>query len=264
MVSTLYYARAAWLAAELCKFINDYETEHYTALYDNIRQAFRNKFLAADGKIMSDTQSAYVMAYSFGLISLEEVRSHLVRKFEEDDGKLTTGFLGIRFLLPTLCDIGRSDIAYRLITSTEYPGWGYSVVNGATTIWERWDSYTEENGIKKGMNSFNHYSFGSCTQWMYEYCLGFRPSIDGAGLKKVIFAPCFDLSGGITSAEGYYQADQGKITIQWQKKGNEFEYLVSVPKQIQCTFVFDAMQVVSQDKDNGSYRFSLKPWDVLG
>ena len=264
VVSTLYYARAAWLAAELCKIINDYETERYAALYDNIRQAFRNKFMAADGKILSDTQSAYVMAYSFGLISLEEVRSHLVRKFEENDGKLTTGFLGIRFLLPTLCDIGRSDIAYRLITSTEYPGWGYSVVNGATTIWERWDSYTEENGIKKGMNSFNHYSFGSCTQWMYEYCLGFRPSIDGAGLRKIIFAPCFDLSGGITFAEGYYQADQGKITIQWQKKDNEFEYLVSVPKQIQCTFVFDAMQVVSQDKDNGSYRFRLKPWDVLG
>lgn len=259
VVSTLYYARAAWLATELCKLINDYEAERYATLYENIRQAFRNKFLDADGRILSDTQSAYVMAYSFGVISLEEVRRHLIRKFEEDDGKLTTGFLGIRFLLPALCDIGRSDIAYRLITSTEYPGWGYSVVNGATTIWERWDSYTEENGIKKGMNSFNHYSFGSCTQWMYEYCLGLRPDIDGAGLKKVTFAPCFDLSGRITSAEGHYQADQGKITIQWQKTGDVFEYRVSAPTQIQCSFVFDTMQEVSQSQEGGSYRFVLKP-----
>lgn len=263
VLSTLYYARAAWLATKLCELINDYETERYAALHKNIRQAFRNKFMAADGKILSDTQSAYVIAYSFGIISLDEVRSHLVRKFEENDGKLTTGFLGIRFLLPTLCDIGRADIAYRLITSTEYPGWGYSVVNGATTIWERWDSYTEENGIKKGMNSFNHYSFGSCTQWMYEYCLGLRPSIDGAGLKKITFSPCFDLSGRITSAEGYYQADQGKITIQWQKMGDAFEYRVSAPTQIQCTFVFDAMQVVSQNQDNGSYHFTLKPCEAL-
>lgn len=264
VVSTLYYARAAWLAAELCKLINDYEAQRYATLYQNIRQAFRKKFLSGDGRILSDTQSAYVLAYSFGVISLEETRVHLVRKFEEDDGKLTTGFLGIRFLLPALCDIGRSDIAYRLITSTEYPGWGYSVVNGATTIWERWDSYTEENGIKKGMNSFNHYSFGSCTQWMFEYCLGLRPDIGGAGLKKVTFAPCLDLSGRITCAEGHYDTAWGRIRIQWQKAGEEFEYLVSAPTQIQCAFAFGTMQVVSQNREGGTYRFRLKPRSTLG
>ena len=258
VVSTLYYARAAWLATELCKLIEDYEAERYATLYENIRQAFRNKFLAEDGKILSDTQSAYVMAYSFGVISLEETRNHLVRKFEENDGKLTTGFLGIRFLLPTLCDIGRSDIAYRLITSTEYPGWGYSVVNGATTIWERWDSYTEENGIKKGMNSFNHYSLGSCTQWMYEYCLGLRPDVTGAGLKKVTFAPCFDQSGRITSASGHYDTAWGRITIQWEKKEDVFAYRVEAPTQMQCSFVFDGLQTVSESQKGGEYRFVLK------
>lgn len=258
VVSTLYYARAAWLAAELCKLISDYEAERYAALYQNIRQAFRREFMAEDGKILSDTQSAYVMAYSFGVISLEEVRSHLIRKMEEDDGKLTTGFLGIRFLLPALCDIGRSDIAYRLITSTEYPGWGYSVVNGATTIWERWDSYTEENGIKKGMNSFNHYSFGSCTQWMYEYCLGLRPDISGAGLEKVTFAPYFDLSGKITAAHGHYDTNRGRICIQWDKVGAEFIYEVSVPREIGCNFVFPAMETIEKSANNGNYRFVLK------
>ena len=259
VISTLYYARAADLAAQLCDIIGDYEKDRYRVLYANIKKAFRDRFMDADGRILSDTQSVYVIAYSFGLIDMEETRKQLVRKFEEDDGKLTTGFLGIKFLLPTLCDIGRSDIAYRLITSTEYPGWGYSVVNGATTIWERWDSYTKENGIRKGMNSFNHYSLGSCTQWMFEYCLGIRPQIDDPGCRGICFSPYPDISGKINSAKGYYDTDFGRITVQWQRRVSEFEYAVTVPSQIQCTFVFNDMQVVSQDQENGSYRFTLKP-----
>ena len=259
VVSTLYYARAAWLAWKLCGFIGDFEAEYYHTLYENIKKTFREKFIDAEGKILSDTQSAYVIAYSFGLISLEETKDNLIRKFEQDDdGKLTTGFLGIRFLLPTLCDIGRSDIAYRLITSTEYPGWGYSIVNGATTIWERWNSYTKEDGIMKGMNSFNHYSLGSCTEWMYEYCLGIRPDIAKPGVKKVKFAPCFDNSGKITSAEGYYDSDFGRIQVRWEKNGDAFTYTVSVPQEIETEFDFDTMKVQNQTVQGSEYRFCLQ------
>lgn len=258
VVSTLYYARAAYLAYELCRIIGDYEEDYYKELYLNIKNKFREKFIDENGVIFSDTQSAYVIAYSFGIISLDEVKPHLVRKFEQDDdGKLTTGFLGIKFLLPTLCDIGRSDIAYHLITNTEYPGWGYSIINGATTIWERWDSYTHENGIKKGMNSFNHYSLGSCTQWMYEYCLGIRPSVNNPGFKKVKFAPCFDLSGKITSARGHYDTDFGRISVSWQRNDNTFEYSVSVPDEIECSFDFGNMKVISETNNGGTYVYKL-------
>jgi len=259
VVSTLYYARAAWLAWQLCGFIGDFEAEYYHTLYENIKKTFREKFIDAQGRILSDTQSAYVIAYSFGLISLEETKGNLIRKFEcDDDGKLTTGFLGIRFLLPTLCDIGRSDIAYRLITSTEYPGWGYSVVNGATTIWERWNSYTKEDGIMKGMNSFNHYSLGSCTEWMYEYCLGIRPDIAKPGLKKVTFAPCFDWSGKITSAGGHYDSDLGRISVRWQMDDGVVTYTVAVPRQIEPEFAFGAMQVVEKTCKDSEYVFKLR------
>ena len=258
VVSTLYYARGAYLASELCRIIGDFEEEYYRSLYYNIKNAFRNKFFDENGRILSDTQSAYVIAYSFGIIDINEARENLIRKFEQDDdGKLTTGFLGIRFLLPTLCDIGRSDIAYHLITNTEYPGWGYSIVNGATTIWERWDSYTHENGIKKGMNSFNHYSLGSCTEWMYEYCLGIRPSVSNPGFKKVKFAPCFDTSEKITSASGYYDTDFGRITVKWENKNGAFEYCVSVPEEIDCTFDFGAMKIISEKFENGTYTYQL-------
>ncbi|MBE7053027.1 MAG: alpha-L-rhamnosidase [Ruminococcaceae bacterium] len=257
VLSTLYYARAAYLAAELCAVVKDYEEEYYANLYTSVTAAFREKFVDAEGKIFSDTQSAYVIAYSFGIIDKETARKHLARKFEEDNGKLTTGFLGIRFLLPALCEVGLRDIAYQLITSKEFPGWGYSVVNGATTIWERWDSYTEKDGIKKGMNSFNHYSLGSCTEWMYAYCLGICPSFDKPGCKKVRFAPYFDVSGKITSANGYYDTKYGRITVEWKKTDKCYIYEVSIPMEIECEYEFPKMKVVNSSSKNGTYYFEL-------
>jgi len=257
VVSTLYYARAAFLAKELCGIIGDYEEDYYARLYSNIKNAFCKKFIDEDGKIFSDTQSAYVIAYSFGVIDKEYARKNLERKFIEDGGKLTTGFLGIRFLLPTLCDVGLGNVAYHLITNREYPGWGYSVVNGATTIWEHWDSFTEENGIKKGMNSFNHYSLGSCTQWMYEYCLGIRPDIENPRCKKVKFAPYFDLTGKITFAKGHYDTDYGRISAEWKREGDEFSYTVSMPQEIECEFEFSDMEITSRKNENGEYHFKL-------
>ena len=257
VVSTLYYARAALLAKELCGIIGDFEEEYYSDLYLKIKKAFRDQFIDEDGKILSDTQSAYVIAYSFGIIDINEARENLVRKFEEDEGKLTTGFLGIKFLLPTLCDIGSSDIAYSLITNKEYPGWGYSIMNGATTIWEHWDSYTEENGIKKGMNSFNHYSLGSCTEWMYEYCLGIRPDIKNPGCKKVEFKPYFDHTGKVTWAKGHYDTDYGRISAEWKREDDRISYIVSVPKEIECSFEFSGMEIINNTNKNGEYHFNL-------
>ncbi|MBE6701281.1 MAG: hypothetical protein E7582_05265 [Ruminococcaceae bacterium] len=258
VVSTLYYARAAFLAWKLCEIIKDFEEDYYNELYIKIKNAFREKFIDESGKILSDTQSSYAIAYSFGIIDVNEARINLIRKFEEDNGKLTTGFLGIRFLLPTLCDIGRSDIAYDLITNTEYPGWGYSIVNGATTIWERWDSYTESKGIRKGMNSFNHYSLGSCTEWMYEYCLGIRPDISGAGCKIVNFAPVFDLSEKIKSASGYYDTDFGRISVNWVNKEGIFEYCVTVPSDILINFSFVEFEILNSTKKSNSYTYILR------
>lgn len=255
-VSTLYYARAAKLAEKMCDIIGDGERDIYAELYERLKNTFRQNFIDEDGKILSDTQSLYVMAYKFGIINKDEAKKNLVRKFKEDNGKLTTGFLGVKFLLPTLCEIGRSDIAYSLVTSTEFPGWGYSIVNGATTIWERWDSYTKEGGIRTGMNSFNHYSFGSCTEWMYEYCLGMQPDESG-GFKKMRFAPCFDKSGKVTSANGHYDSPFGKISVSWTKVDGGFEYTVSVPKEIDHSFDFGDMTVVKKEIGEDFVRFTL-------
>lgn len=258
VVSTLYYARAAFLASKLCAVLGDYEEDDYSALYLKIKEAFCEKFIDADGRILSDTQSAYAIAYHFGIIDLEAARRNLVRKFEEGDGKLTTGFLGIKFLLPTLCDIGRSDLAYHLITNTEYPGWGYSVLNGATTIWERWDSYTTEHGIKKGMNSFNHYSLGSCTEWMYMYSLGIRPSFEKPGCKGIEFIPYMDVSGKVTSASGHYDTDYGRVSVMWERAADVFTYTAVLPEGIEHSFRFPGMQILSVTRNGNAHVFHLK------
>jgi alpha-L-rhamnosidase len=156
--------------------------------------------------------------------------------------------------------IGRKDIAYHLITNTEYPGWGYSVVNGATTIWERWNSYTIEDGIlddEDGMNSFNHYANGSCTQWMYEYCLGIRPDFEAPGFKKVVFAPYLDNTEKINSAKGHYDTDYGRIEVSWERKGDTYEYKVFAPLEIECEFRFADMKILNKTCKNGMFEFCL-------
>ena len=257
-ISTMYYAHAADLCAQLCEAVGDFETEHYKELFQKIKEAFNKYFVDEEGKIVSDTQSCYVISYKFGLIDAESARRNMERKWVEDDKKLTCGFLGVRFLLPALCDLGLTDIAYHLITNREYPGWGYSVMNGATTIWEHWDSYTKENGLRTGMNSFNHYSFGSCTEWMYEYCLGIRSDVKNPGFRKVIIAPICDFSGKLTWVKGYYESVGGRIDASWKRVGDDVEYLVTIPQTMEKEFRFDGVNIVSQAEENGTYRFLLR------
>ena len=257
VISTLYYARCAWLVGQMCEILGDFEEEKYKILYASIRSAFRKKFLSPEGKILSDTQSAYVIAYQFGIIDRAEAKENLERKWIEDEEKLTCGFLGIRFLLPTLCEIGRRDIAYHLITTTEYPSWGYSVKNGATTIWERWDSFTLDKGIRKGMNSFNHYSLGSCTEWMYTYVLGIRPTEDAPGFQKLSICAYPDLTGRITSAKGHYDTDRGRISVSWETQGEEFVYRLTLPPQVEATFSFPELSILSHEENSGTHTFIL-------
>ena len=258
VISTLFYGRAAFDCAELCRAVGDFETERYEALFEKIKLAFNDNLINARGIIKSDTQSCYAIAYKFGFIDKETARANLERKFREDNGKLTCGFLGIRFLLPALCDVGLSHIAYQLIVNEEYPGWGYSIKNGATTIWERWDSYTEKNGIRKGMNSFNHYSMGSCVEWMYEYVLGIRSHTEKPGFEKVSLIPYFCHDGSITSAQGYYDSANGKIEISWKVEKGVFEYKATLPEQMEREFIFPEMEVISEEKEGNTHIFRLK------
>ena len=169
-------------------------------------------------------------------MTLDEIKPAFMDTLHAAGDKLTTGFLGIKFLLPTICNLGETQLAYKILCSREYPGWGYSAVNGATTIWERWNSYTADKGFGDvGMNSFNHYSLGSVSEWMFKYCLGIMPEEEGAGFKKITLRPFLDPSGKITWAKGYYDSKMGRISVKWKTTDGKKEYFASVPKGIELT-----------------------------
>ncbi len=236
LLSTEYFAFSTLLTAKMCEIVGDEEAQDFYDLHNDIKQAFRNKFLTEEGKLACHTQTAYLLAYASKMLTKEEVYEPFIDTMHAANDKLTTGFLGIKFLLPTLCDLGESDLAYKILTSREYPGWGYSAVNGATTMWERWNSYTKEFGFGDvSMNSFNHYSFGSCGEWMFKYCLGILPEIDGAGFEKLTLRPYPDKSGKLTSANGSYMSKKGKITAVWEQKDGKIVYTASVPKEIELS-----------------------------
>ena len=255
LVANIYYARAAFITYRLCDIIGDAEREKYKALYENIKNAFRSKYFI-DGKLISDTQSAYVMAYKSGLISEDETKDNLSQRITENNGHLTCGFLGIRFLLPALCDLGMQNIAYDILVQKSFPGWGYSVVNGATTIWEHWDSNSKEN--LKEMNSFNHYSLGSCVEWLYEYCLGIVVSEKTAGFEKIKIRPYIDISGRITSASGWYQTKNGRVSVSWKNTGDIFIYEIELPDKTEAEFVFNGLKIQGKETINRKIKYELK------
>jgi alpha-L-rhamnosidase len=166
----------------------------------------------------------------------EELRpaaaEHLVAAIEREDWHLSTGFAGVGYLCPVLTETGYVDIAYRLLGNDTYPSWGYTIKNGATTIWERWDGWTEEKGFQSpNMNSLNHYSLGSVGEWLYRYVAG----IDGEspGYERILIRP--HPGGYLTHASAEYDSVRGMIMSAWSIEGDRFELEVTIPPNTKAT-----------------------------
>ena len=145
---------------------------------------------------------------------------------------LSTGFVGVGYLLPVLTHFGYTDVAYRLLNQDTFPSWLFPVKHGATTIWERWDGWTPDKGFETPrMNSFNHYSLGSCGQWMYDTIAGI--GIDEPGFKHIIIRP--RPGGGLTWARASYESGYGTIKSDWRIAGNSLKLSVSVPANTSAT-----------------------------
>ena len=137
---------------------------------------------------------------------------------------------------------GYSDIAYRLLQQTSYPSWLYSIDQGATTIWERLNSYTVENGFggNNSMNSFNHYSFGAVGAWMYSYSLGIQRDENEPGFKHFVLLPTPDPTGQMTFVKGHYDSMYGRIESGWKIENGQLIYLATVPANTTATVYFPA------------------------
>jgi alpha-L-rhamnosidase len=202
------------------------------------------------GGTLVDTQASYAIPIALGVLdetNLKRAAEHLVETIERenvDDGgvrrppySLMTGFIGTAALGDALSMVGRDDLAYRLLQQTSYPSWLYPVQNGATTIWERLNSYTVDAGFggNNSMNSFNHYAFGAIGGWMMSRSLGIRPPPDSAGYRHFILAPSPDPTGEMTWARGYFDSLHGRIESEWKVADNATRYRFVVPENTTAT-----------------------------
>lgn len=213
------------------------DAAHHRARFAAIAAAWRRANLAADGRVhTSDTQAAYACALRAGVIPADLVAAvggHLVRAIERADWHLATGFLGTACLLPALSQAGRDDVAWRVLTAETAPGWLSTVRNGATTMWERWNTYAPETGpVNLGnMNSYNHYAFGAVGEWLYAAIAGIDRSDDDVGFRRLRLRP---VPGGMCRhAGGTFRSPRGLIASAWRIEGEKFIWEVTVPPN--CT-----------------------------
>lgn len=142
----------------------------------------------------------------------------------------------MNLLLPTLSNIGRDDLAIQLLTSDRYPSWLYSVNHGATTIWERWDGWTKDAGFQNpDMNSFNHYAYGSCGEWMYARIAGIELDQDVPGYRRFHFRPRPSRPHGITSAAATLDSIHGHIAVRWKLVEDTLVLNATVPPNTTAT-----------------------------
>ena len=240
VIGTAYFAHSTDLLAKSAAVLGKTaDAQKYRDLFAEIKHAFNEKFVAADGTIKGDTQTDYVLGLWFGLldadkqtIAIQKLAHHIL---VDRKGHLSTGFVGVGYLCPTLTKFGRLDVAYKLLNTDTYPSWGYSIRQGATTIWERWDGWRADKGFQDpGMNSFNHYSLGSVGEWMYNWIIGIDYDPADPGYHHIVLHPA--PGGGLTWAKGSLDTIHGLVKSEWNvKPTGAFTYDVTVPANTHAT-----------------------------
>jgi alpha-L-rhamnosidase len=228
LLATAYWALIAHMMSQMAHAVGkEADAKRYDDVVQNIRVAFQKAYIKDDGEVGTGTQTSYVVAL-YTKMAPEALEPALVDKLVKDiesrNWHLSTGFLGTPFLLFTLADHGRSDVAYRLLLNDTYPSWGYMLSKGATTWWERWNGDTGD----PSMNSYNHYAFGSVMAWVYRYAAGIDTTPDAPGFKEIVIHPHLD--SRMTSARADYDSIYGKIVSDWSgTPAGPFSLKVTIP-----------------------------------
>ena len=255
VIATAYFAYSTRLVSKVAAAIGKREdAKKYEKLFEQIKEAFNKAYVSDDARIKGETQTCYCLGLYFDLLGedkREGATRHLVEALRKKDWHLSTGFVGLSYLLPTLTQRGHLDIAYRLLNNETFPSWGYSIKNGATTIWERWDGWTEEKGFQDpGMNSFNHYAFGSVGRWLFGTVAGIET--EGIGYKRIRIEPTPLLvadrgspGGGLSYARASYKSINGNIVSDWRINGREFTLNVTIPVNTTATVYVPAKDAES-------------------
>lgn len=232
LISTAFYAYSVQLTMQSAAILGlEDDANYYRELLSSINQAFEKEYFDNNGQIKAPytpTQTGYLLALGFNLLSpktANQAINHLVKEIAITQNHLRTGFIGTPLLASVLDKYGQTDLLYDILFKETYPSWFYSINQGATTMWERWDGYTHDKGFANRALSFNHYAYGAIGQWMYERIAGI--ALLEAGYKKIRFAPIPHKD--LTKASGSYHSRYGMITSNWEFKDADFVYNITVP-----------------------------------
>ncbi|MCL4495625.1 MAG: glycoside hydrolase family 78 protein [Firmicutes bacterium] len=245
LLATAFWAYDVCLLARMAKRLGKiHDARAYGSLFRRIRQAFIEAFVEDSGEIAGNTQSAYALALFMHLLPVslrQSAADKLVTNIRGHGGHLSTGFLGVSYLCPALSMTGRDEVAYRLLLNTTFPSWGYPVVQGATTMWERWDGWTRETGFHPSdMNSFNHYALGSIGEWLYQFVAGIDADPRHPGYEHILIRP--HINPSLDWVEASYDSIRGTIAVSWNVQKNGVTLDVTIPVNTTATIYFPLSQ----------------------
>jgi len=232
-VNTAYFAHSAHLVSKIAGVLGKTNDQNiYNKLYQDIASAFEEKFFDENGRFKNkkQTQTSYLLAIYFDLLKPEtkvKAQKHLLETIKKADTHLGTGFLGTPILPKVLDDMGEIDLMYKILFKDTYPSWFYSINQGATTMWERWNSFSKASGYNpQSMNSLNHYAYGAVGQWMYERIAGLAPL--SPGYKNIRIAPVPN-TNFLTSASASVNTPYGKASSSWYVEDQVFNLEAVIP-----------------------------------
>ena len=266
LIAQCFFSHSTQLVINTAKVLNKKEDEnYYNDLQKRIKTAFLKEYVTASGRLISGTQTAYVLALNFDMLP-EELRKQaaekLVQNIKSYGTHLTTGFLGTPYLCHVLTRFGYTDVAYELLLQETYPSWLYPVKMGATTIWERWNGIRTDSTFEPAsMNSFNHYAYGAIGDWMYRDVTGIDTDVEGVGYKKIKIQP--HIGKGLSNAAASLQTYYGIVSSSWKKEFAQTVLDIEIPANTMATVYIpakDGSLLTESDKKLGE----VKEIEVIG
>lgn len=266
LIAQCFYAHSTQLLINAAKVLGkEDDVTNYSTLLQKIKDAFLKEYMTPNGRLVSGTQTAYVLALNFDMLP-ESLRTQaaerLAKNVESYDNHLTTGFLGTPYLCHVLTRFGYDSIAYKLLLQQTYPSWLYPVKMGATTIWERWDGIKPDSTFETpGMNSFNHYSYGAIGDWMYRSMAGIDTYEDGPGYKHIKIKP--HIGGNFTNVSASLNTYYGELSNTWKVESNIITMDVVIPPNTTATVYVPAANI-NAVTENGAAIDKIKDIQIAG
>ena len=266
LIAQCFFAHSTELVVKTANVLGEEDdVKKYTDLLRRVKEAFMKEYVTANGRLVSGTQTAYVLALNFDMLP-ESMRAGVAQKLADNiksyGNHLTTGFLGTPYLCHVLSRFGYPDVAYTLLMQETYPSWLYPVKMGATTIWERWDGIKPDSTFQTPrMNSFNHYAYGAIGDWMYRSVAGIDTEESNPGYKNIVIKPT--IGGGLTNASAELETNYGKVASSWKDEPSKLLVTVTVPPNTQAAIYLPAAGA-EKITESGQPLSSVKEIQVTG